>query len=1561
MSRFLDFDQPIFFTPPSGKESGPRRLFKGGGGGGSGTPYYSNMDALYGQQARAAGYMLDSSMPYIPQYMNNSSQMVNEAMNGTLASKLRQTAGNDAAAANGASWSTANRNMQRMGANFSTDRMLSEMNKNSIMGAANMSGALNQATLGAEDMKWNRNAGAFGQATGMSSGAMSTLGSAAGGYGAAGANMMANDSANASGMGAFGAQMAKGMMAAGGGYIDGESRRVVDGKGAKLAAGGDPWAAYKAANPVGTSANQRRGPGLSGQLMQVAGGAAPILVGAGLKSAMKSDFVKNNVTAPIKKAAGEAWDGAKQAVGQAYDGAKQAAGQAYDSAKSGLTGQVASESAGQQALAATTTTTDAMAATPDYSADFSKAFAGQGSGQVAGEVATQQAGEAVKDFAVQEIGSEVGQQAGQTVVESTAKDLATMLAEAGVNSALADGGEVRGRRGLRLAMGGLAGVMRMPSVSSLDASSSMKVSSAPVKVSMPSTAKSSGIAAQQQKMAGPSVGDAKTGYEVADKANDAAAKSADAADKASTAASAATTAETAAQAGDTAATINTAVDAAEAANAADSAANAASGASSSAVPYGSIIKAGADILSGEDAGTAVADAAASYAGAEAGAAVGSVVGPVGTVVGGVVGGLLGGSLFADGGAVRTKRSGKAGGYGLRLADGGDVLPNNEYPTALSSNKTLNGKFVNGIARHVYDQTKNHVQPSFLDANYEHRNPVTKMMAFVAQKSKEHADIIRKNEAGQKTNIATDAMRKMQAGLPSIMPAQSQQAAASAGTEEPAFASGGATDPYAHVQKNDELDMWDRLKRNAQRGPGDDILHMTGMHQEGELNSMQKVASAAGDPIGVMVFKANGGETIEPAQRADYTPGGDVQGPGTETSDSIPAWLSDGEIVHNADAVKLAGKDALLAINEAGRDVRDGKASPQEAKQQIGQVMMQRGQQLAGQSVKLADGGDAERLMREMEAKYGVSGKSAPQESAPQQQAQQKVVEQPKQESVAERLRRFATGNLDGRMKSLGLKNGGCAVKLAGGGFLGGNLGIAMGAGVNQWNRMEQMDMQREALEMQKANAERAAQEFQWKSADRQKQDELGKSMADIAGQAERGDIEGYITEKEGEARKAATKSGNTWAGPLTDEQRAVIASTKGVAKVSPYMSYDLDMQRANAFEKSGDAKMAASLREQATQRAAGDAMRAGLAGDWRTFGKLYNIYPDGNTIREMRASNQKDKDGNPLVSIIDNDGNESLQSQYDLVSAALSKLSPTAAANMLANDRKLDERMRQIYAQNNARLAQIEARASARGDGSGKGSKSSDIDGEAMDILDRKKFNDAYLNDETSKGLDGDKAHSWALQLYTAAQRENGVVPYKTRAEIVRMAKDMAAGKKAPGVHFDDETLQFRHGVMDEGGNFRPLKPGPVAHNAINTSTNTPFFDDAGKKKAEIGGLTKFSQQDPAGYRQAFELAQSKTPKELEAIAQQNPAFAKYANAARLIQLYPPKPAAAPTKPGGNEQQRDYFGPLDSAKLWQLEKIEQQGVLRADQKRELDRLRDLKKNGGTPWYKGQASAEDSAS
>lgn len=70
-------------------------------------------------------------------------------------------------------------------------------------------------------------------------------------------------------------------------------------------------------------------------------------------------------------------------------------------------------------------------------------------------------------------------------------------------------------------------------------------------------------------------------------------------------------------------------------------------------------------------------------------------------------------------------------------------------------------------------------------------------------------------------------------------------------------------------------------------------------------------------------------------RKDMRPGGDVQGPGTETSDSIPAWLSDGEYVLNAEAVKEVGKDKLEKMNEKGLKKRKAKVKPKAAPKAAG--------------------------------------------------------------------------------------------------------------------------------------------------------------------------------------------------------------------------------------------------------------------------------------------------------------------------------------------------------------------------------------------------------------------------------------------------------------------------------------------------------------------------------------------------------------------------------------------------------------------------------------------------
>jgi hypothetical protein len=59
-----------------------------------------------------------------------------------------------------------------------------------------------------------------------------------------------------------------------------------------------------------------------------------------------------------------------------------------------------------------------------------------------------------------------------------------------------------------------------------------------------------------------------------------------------------------------------------------------------------------------------------------------------------------------------------------------------------------------------------------------------------------------------------------------------------------------------------------------------------------------------------------------AKWAGLATGGYVSGPGTSTSDSIPAMLSNGEYVVQASAVRKIGLPALNAINQ-GRGFADG--------------------------------------------------------------------------------------------------------------------------------------------------------------------------------------------------------------------------------------------------------------------------------------------------------------------------------------------------------------------------------------------------------------------------------------------------------------------------------------------------------------------------------------------------------------------------------------------------------------------------------------------------------------
>lgn len=81
----------------------------------------------------------------------------------------------------------------------------------------------------------------------------------------------------------------------------------------------------------------------------------------------------------------------------------------------------------------------------------------------------------------------------------------------------------------------------------------------------------------------------------------------------------------------------------------------------------------------------------------------------------------------------------------------------------------------------------------------------------------------------------------------------------------------------------------------------------------------------GSEVGQVVSSVVGAVTS--GLKMFLAPGGAVTGPGTSTSDSIPAMLSKDEFVVNARAASIIGRDKLDAINAMGHDFGSAFASP----------------------------------------------------------------------------------------------------------------------------------------------------------------------------------------------------------------------------------------------------------------------------------------------------------------------------------------------------------------------------------------------------------------------------------------------------------------------------------------------------------------------------------------------------------------------------------------------------------------------------------------------------------
>ena len=87
--------------------------------------------------------------------------------------------------------------------------------------------------------------------------------------------------------------------------------------------------------------------------------------------------------------------------------------------------------------------------------------------------------------------------------------------------------------------------------------------------------------------------------------------------------------------------------------------------------------------------------------------------------------------------------------------------------------------------------------------------------------------------------------------------------------------------------------------------------------DGAISLLQKIADTASSVAQAVASAFNGGSG-NPAQDAGAAPGfargGFVRGPGTSRSDSIPAWVSNGEFINNARSVRHYGADFFEALN-----------------------------------------------------------------------------------------------------------------------------------------------------------------------------------------------------------------------------------------------------------------------------------------------------------------------------------------------------------------------------------------------------------------------------------------------------------------------------------------------------------------------------------------------------------------------------------------------------------------------------------------------------------------------
>jgi hypothetical protein len=603
---------------------------------------------------------------------------------------------------------------------------------------------------------------------------------------------------------------------------------------------------------------------------------------------------------------------------------------------------------------------------------------------------------------------------------------------------------------------------------------------------------------------------------------------------------------------------------------------------------------------------------------------------------------------------------------------------------------------------------------------------------------------------------------------------------------------------------------------AGEDPGAAIGNAAGSYAGAEAGAM--IGSAVG-PVGTVVggviggllggniFK-DGGDVKN--GRADYRPGGDVRGPGTETSDDIPAWLSDGEFVNNAESVKLPAHETKKVVKDWQRE----GGSTRELLEEINNAGLE----------KRYDGQPPQKGLRQNA--YSLGGKIS---------------------GMGEKMESFDP--LGGKIIQQDARNVakiGEWLGLADGGYL----GVALGAGVNEYNKQRQMAQDQERHQQQMKVAKQQEEQYNTQKQEKAQLADANKHLTETVKNAENfrkgmfsiGGLKNLQAEVEKSGGQLTPDAAKAYQQAMFDNRGDNVA-TQAVSKLS-----DID---AMAGMRVGDA-----LTKNARERLLSDAGKYIAANDYAGFADFMSdntVYNDGFGYQfagqgpggALRFA-QVDAQGKPVST-------QDFADSAELLGFMNASLDPSKVGDYLKSQgdaKRLAEKARIDEMKEDRRdqrtLWAIGARNGGGGGGSSGGSgspRSFDDQSQAPAQVRPVSMKDlkAVLPDDVPLP----EAYGYYTQVLNAAARL-GINPDLAQAEAMRHARNIATGQTKVTATWNPETLGYSTGFTDERGNAYTLQSNV-------DPTKAGIATDAIRKEAG-DRLAAIAQSRPEMVEQAKQL-----------------------------------------------------------------------------------------------------------